>query len=146
MTGEDAIEISVKIFKAVSGKKLATLKAYTAAYGEVIFDGEVIDEGVATVFRSPKSYTGEDMVEISCHGNPLIATNILKALIAAGAQPAGAGEFTKRAFLNGKMNLTEAEGVSELIAAKGEAVIRLARSKRSGSVSVTIDTLSEGLT
>ncbi len=146
LTGKEAISIADKVFSAYSKKKLSTLKGYTASFGEICFEGEVIDEGVATVFRSPKSYTGEDMVEITCHGNPIIASMVLKALISSGAMPAGAGEFTKRAFLNGKMDLTKADAVSELISANGEASLRLAKRRREGELTNRIDSICEELT
>ena len=110
ISGDDAIAVADKAFNATSGKKLSSLKGYTAVHGRVHLDGEDIDEGVALVFRAPKSYTGEDTVEISCHGGVYVTNQVLRAVLSAGARPAEAGEFTKRAFLNGKMSLSSCEG------------------------------------
>lgn len=146
LTGPDAVKIADQVFRPMSGKPLISLKGYTAAYGEVLSDGEVIDDGVATVFWAPKSYTGENMAEISCHGNPLLASLLLESCVKAGAMPAGAGEFTKRAFLNGKMDLTRAEAVAELISAQGKGAARLALGKRTGALEQKIDEITETLT
>ena len=121
ISGEGAITVADTVFKSVSGVSLSEKKGYTALFGHAC-DGEtVIDEAVALVFRAPKSYTGEDVVELSCHGGLYILSRVLRAVLAAGAEPAEPGEFTKRAFLNGKMNLSEAEAVMSLISASGEA-------------------------
>ena len=120
ISGENALTIGDSVFSALSGKKLSALPGYSALYGKV-YDGETpIDDAVALVFRAPKSYTGEDVVELSCHGGLYIMQRVLRAVFEAGAQPAEAGEFTKRAFLNGKMDLNEAEAVMSLISASGE--------------------------
>lgn len=94
------------------------MKGYTASFGKIISDGEEIDEAVALVFREPLSYTGENVVELSCHGGIYITKLVLRAVLDAGAVPAQAGEFTKRAFLNGKIDLSEAEAVIDIISAK----------------------------
>ncbi len=120
ISGENALTVGDSVFSALSGKKLCELQGYSALYGKV-YDGETpIDDCVALVFRAPKSYTGEDVVELSCHGGLYILQRALRAVFAAGAVPAEAGEFTKRAFLNGKMDLNEAEAVMSLISASGE--------------------------
>lgn len=120
ISGESALSIADKVFNAVSGKKLSDAKGYTAFYGKV-HDGETpLDDAVALVFRAPKSYTGEDVVEFSCHGGLFILQRVLRAVLNAGADAAEGGEFTKRAFLNGKMDLSEAEAVMSLISASGE--------------------------
>ncbi|MBS7359026.1 MAG: tRNA uridine-5-carboxymethylaminomethyl(34) synthesis GTPase MnmE [Oscillospiraceae bacterium] len=120
ISGEAALSIADKVFNAVSGKKLSDAKGYTAFYGKV-HDGETtLDDAVALVFRAPKSYTGEDVVELSCHGGLFILRRVLRAVLNAGADAAEGGEFTKRAFLNGKMDLSEAEAVMSLISASGE--------------------------
>ena len=126
VSGEKALEICDKIFVSVSGKRLSDLDGYTALYGKLVRDGEVIDTAVALVFRAPKSYTGENVVELSCHGGLYVTEKALQAVLSAGAEPAEAGEFTKRAFLNGKMSLDEAEAVMKLISARGEQSMRLA--------------------
>ncbi|MBQ8182419.1 MAG: tRNA uridine-5-carboxymethylaminomethyl(34) synthesis GTPase MnmE [Clostridia bacterium] len=120
ISGENALTVADSVFSAVSGKKICDTPGYRALYGKV-YDGEtVIDDAVALVFRAPKSYTGEDVVEISCHGGLFILKRVLRAVLNAGAVPAEGGEFTKRAFLNGKMDLSEAEAVMSLISASGE--------------------------
>lgn len=120
ISGEGAITVADAVFKSVSGVKLSEKKGYTALFGHA-YDGEtVIDEAVALVFRAPKSYTGEDVVELSCHGGLYILSRVLRAVFSAGAAAAEPGEFTKRAFLNGKMKLSEAEAVMSLISASGE--------------------------
>ena len=101
ISGDDAISIADKCFKAFSGKPLSEHKGYEAAYGEIVSDEGVIDDGVALVFRAPKSYTGEDTVELSLHGGTLVTKNALRAVLNCGASLAEGGEFTKRAFLNG---------------------------------------------
>ena len=99
VSGDNAISIVDKIFKSVSGKKICDAKGYTAHYGHIINEfGEIVDEVIITLFRAPKSYTGEDVVEISCHGGLYITKSILRLVLAKGADPAGPGEFTKRAF------------------------------------------------
>ncbi|MGN1315822.1 MAG: tRNA uridine-5-carboxymethylaminomethyl(34) synthesis GTPase MnmE [Acutalibacteraceae bacterium] len=120
LSGENALSIADRVFSAVSGKKLENAKGYTAYYGKV-HDGKTdLDDAVALVFRAPKSYTGEDVVELSCHGGLFILQRVLRAVFNAGAVAAEGGEFTKRAFLNGKMDLSEAEAVMSLISASGE--------------------------
>ncbi len=120
ISGENALTVADSVFSAVSGKKVCDTPGYRALYGKV-HDGEtVLDDAVVLVFRAPKSYTGEDVVEISCHGGLFILKRVLRAVLNAGAEPAEGGEFTKRAFLNGKMDLSEAEAVMSLISASGE--------------------------
>ncbi len=120
ISGEDASAIADRVFSSVSGKSLQNAKGYTAFYGKVHHGETQLDDGVALVFRGPKSYTGEDVVELSCHGGLYILQRVLRAVFEAGAVPAEPGEFTKRAFLNGKMDLSEAEAVMSLISASGE--------------------------
>ncbi len=126
ISGEDAIKIGDKIFSSFGGKKLCEIDGYSALYGKA-HDGESdIDTVVALLFRAPKSYTGENVVEISCHGGLFVTDKVLKAAFEAGATPAEAGEFTKRAFLNGKMDLTSAESVMNVISAQGEQAEKIA--------------------
>ena len=120
LSGENAIEIADKVFKGVSGKKLEEKNGYTALFGHIYDGDDIIDEAVALLFRAPKSYTGENVVEFSCHGGLYILSRVLRATLNAGAVPAEPGEYTKRAFLNGKMDLSEAEAVMSLISASGE--------------------------
>ncbi len=120
ISGENALSVGDSVFSSLSGKTLSQIPGYSALYGKV-YDGETpLDDAVALVFRAPKSYTGEDVVEISCHGGLFIMQKVLRAVFNAGALPAEGGEFTKRAFLNGKMDLNEAEAVMSLISASGE--------------------------
>ncbi len=141
ISGENAIEIANKIVKPINNKPLTDFKGYTAAYSKVIFENEVIDECVALVFRAPRSYTGENVVEISCHGGLFVLKNVLRAVLASGAEPAAAGEFTKRAFLNGKMDLSEAEAVMQLIHAHSEQGAKAALGALDGKLSEKISAL-----
>lgn len=141
ISGESAIEIADKVVRTTSGKSLASLKGYTAAHGKVYLENEAIDECVALVFRAPKSYTGENTVEISCHGGVLVTKQVLRAVLQSGARPAEAGEFTKRAFLNGKLDLSEAEAVMSLISAQGQQGMKAAFSTLDGALSRKIDSL-----
>ncbi len=142
ISGENALSVANQIFKTVSGVNLQTLSGYRAAFGHVISDGKPIDEGIATVFRAPKSYTGEDVVEISCHGGLYITKQVLRAALQNGARPAEAGEFTKRAFLNGKLDLAKAEAVMQLISAQGAQSSAAALGVLEGSLSREIAAVS----
>lgn len=126
ISGEGAIEIASKVFIPKSKKPLAEIPERTQVYGNIIKEGEAIDDGMATVFRAPASYTGEDTVEISCHGGILITEKVLEAVLLAGATPAEKGEFTQRAFVNGKLSLTDAEAIGNLLEAKSDGQIKLA--------------------
>ena len=139
ISGDKAIEIADKVFKGVSGRSLTELSGYRAAYGGFFDREEQIDEGIALVLRAPKSYTGEDMVELYCHGSVMIAKRIIAACIANGAVYAAQGEFTRRAFENGKLDLSQAEAVAELISAEGEGARRAALARRNGSVTKITD-------
>ncbi len=134
ISGADAVRAASAVFRAVNGNDLTNAKGYTARYGRVYDAVGDIDEAVALVFRAPKSYTGEDVVELSCHGGAYLLQRVLRAVYAQGVSPAGAGEFTKRAFLNGKMDLTQAQAVCDLIAASGEQAARAALSAREGAL------------
>lgn len=134
ISGEGAIAAAEGVFKASSGRPLSEMKGYTAAYGQIYGGGQLLDDGIATVFREPKSYTGEDVVEISCHGGLLVTRKVLRAVLESGALLAEPGEFTRRAFLNGKMTLTQAEAVAELIGAGSEQSLRAARSAMQGAL------------
>lgn len=139
VSGENSIVLCDRIFSSVSGKRVTELKGYTAAFGNVFQNGDAIDEVVVTVFRAPHSYTGEDVVEISCHGGIYVTNQILRTVIENGASLAEPGEFTKRAFLNGKMDLTESEAVMDIISAKGKAAARSALSIKDGRLRREID-------
>ncbi len=146
ISGEDAFKIADSVFKSVSSKRLSCLKGYTASFGHVYDSDELIDECIATVFKSPKSYTGEDVVELSCHGGLYVTNRVLRAVLSAGASPAQAGEFTKRAFLNGRIDLTEAEGVMNIISAKGKDALNAAVTTLDGALSRQIDSVCKSLT
>ena len=144
VSGDNAISIVDKIFKSVSGKKICDAKGYTAHYGHIIDEfGEIVDEVIITLFRVPKSYTGEDVVEISCHGGLYITKSILRLVLAKGADPAGPGEFTKRAFLNGKIGLTQAEAVMDVIGAKNKQAAESATYAREGALNKRIMAVNE---
>lgn len=133
VSGDDALAVAGRVFRpAGRGKALQELPGYTALYGHVYDEEGDIDDCVALVFRAPHSYTGEDVVELSCHGGLYLLRRVLRAVIAAGAVPAQAGEFTRRAFVNGKMDLTGAEAVMELITAQGDLAARTALAAREG--------------
>lgn len=131
VSGPEAIVITNKIFS----KELAAAPANTLNFGEIRDGEELVDEVLVSVFRAPHSYTGEDGVEISCHGSAYIARRIVEALIKNGARQAEPGEFTKRAFLNGKMDLSQAEAVADLLASQSAAAHRLALSQLRGGIS-----------
>lgn len=141
ISGEDAIKIADRVFSAADCTLLSELYGYTARYGHVSYNGESYDDAVALVFRAPKSYTGEDVVELSVHGGIFIIEKTLEAVLSAGAVPAQAGEFTKRAFLNGKMDLTKAESVAELISAQGEIAAKAAYCALSGTLYNKVNTV-----
>ena len=136
ISGSDAIDIAEKCFFAFSGQKLSNLEGYQASYGKIVDDcGNILDDAVALVFRAPKSYTGENVVEFSVHGGTVIARQVLRRVLACGATLATGGEFTKRAFINGKLDLTKAESVMELISARNEAAAKISRGAREGRIS-----------
>ena len=132
ISGNEAITVADKIFLPVSGKKLNEYSSGRAVYGKILVDGKEFDTGIATVFRAPHSYTGQDTVELSCHGGLLLTEKVLASVLSAGAKQAGAGEFTKRAFLAGKLGLSEAEAVISLIEAEGEEQLKLASAGAKG--------------
>lgn len=145
VSGEDAINITSKIFKSHGGSSLCDRKAYTLSYG-TICDGEnVIDEVMVAVYRAPHSYTGENSTEIMCHGSQYILESILRLLIENGCESAAPGEFTRRAFLNGKMDLSQAEAVADLIASTGRASHDIALGQLRGNFTNSLALLREQL-
>lgn len=134
VSGEQAFTIVDKIFKSVSGKKIMDIKGYNALFGHIYNNEEVLDEAVVLKYVAPKSFTGENVVEISCHGGMYITKEVLNAVIMAGASLAEPGEFTKRAYLNGKMDLTEAESVMDIISAKSKSAARAALFVKDGAL------------
>lgn len=145
VSGDEAIAVCDRCFRAVSGQPLSALAGYRAAYGKVVDQDRLIDEAVALVFRAPKSYTGEDVVEISCHGGIYITKEVLRVLIQCGAQPAAPGEFTKRAFLNGKLSLTQAESVMDVIASQGKQTAQAALAGMEGNLYRKITAVKDSL-
>ena len=124
LSGPEAFAIAARVFRP-RGKKMPQDAPRYAIYGDFLSEGVAVDDGLATAFPAPASYTGEDTVEFSCHGGTLITKTVLASLFAAGATPAAAGEFTRRAYLSGRLGLTEAEAIATLLEAKSEAQIRL---------------------
>ncbi len=145
ISGEDAISIADKVFCAFNGVKLSALSGYTAAYGEIIWENDSLDDCVALVFKAPKSYTGENTVELSIHGGSASAKAVLRALYSAGAFPAKAGEFTERAFLNGKIDLSKAESIMGIISAKSEAALKISRGAKQGKIAKEIEDITQKL-
>ena len=145
ISGTDATAVADRVFQNIRHRKLSDMSGYTAAFGKIIKDGEELDEAVALVFRTPHSYTGEDVVELSCHGGIYITQQVLRAVLEAGAKPAQAGEFTKRAFLNGKIDLTEAEAVIDIISAKNRSAARAALSVKEGALRRLITQVKDDL-
>ncbi len=145
ISGEKAINIAEKLFKPFGSRAVADMPGHTCAYGRIVSGGETLDDVLLTVFRAPKSYTGEDTAEISCHGGIYVSRRILREVISLGAEPAAAGEFTKRAFLNGKLSLTQAEAVADIISAEGRSALSSANLMREGALFKEITAVREKL-
>lgn len=143
ISGDNAVCIAAKVFKPLSCKSVENMAGYTCAYGKIVDkNGREVDDGVLTVFRAPKSYTGENVCEISCHGGIYVTKKVLRLCIEQGAELAQRGEFTKRAFLNGKLSLTQAEGVMETISAQGEYALNSANLTKEGRLFRLISDMS----
>src|SRR5690606_5122668 len=145
ISGPDAISIASTVFKSIHNKDLKLQPTHTIHLGHIVDDNRIIDEVLATVFKNPKSYTGEDTIEISCHGSSYIQQEIIQLLLRKGCRSAQAGEFTLRAFLNGKMDLSQAEAVADLIASENEAAHQVAIQQMRGGFSNEIANLREEL-
>lgn len=145
ISGDNATGIAERVFTPVSGRNIKEMRGYTACYGEIHDGAKRLDDGVLLIYRAPHSYTGEDSAEISCHGGIYTAKRVLSACFTAGAVPAQAGEFTKRALLNGKMSLTQAEAVADVISAQNEQFLLCAGSQREGALYRRIRAVSEEL-
>ena len=143
VSGEKALEITQKVVN--SSKKITEAEGYTIVYGKAIFEKREIDEVLVSVFRAPNSFTGENVCEISCHGSPVSVERIIDALLENGASVAKKGEFTKRAFLNGKMSLTQAEAVHDIIEAKTDAALFAAVNRLEGGITKPIVKIREQL-
>ena len=143
ISGENAVEIAEKVFRAPGKKKLSEAASHTIHYGYVYDGDETIDEVLLMLMRGPRSYTAEDTVEIDCHGGMLVTRRILETVLKAGARLAEPGEFTKRAFLNGRIDLSQAEAVIDVINAKNEYALQSSVSQLRGSVSKEIHEIRE---
>ena len=146
LSGSEAIRLTDKVFVSVSGKQLSVAKPNTLHYGEIKDkDGHTIDDVLVSVFRAPHSYTGEDSTEISCHGSRYILQQVLQRLIEVGCRQAEPGEYTRRAYMNGKMDLSQAEAVADLIASTNKATHQMALSQLKGHFSSELTLLREKL-
>ena len=146
ISGDDAFSIAHSVFRPRSAKAKLSFPKRVPVWGDILHSGEPIDDGLLTLFPAPNSYTGEDMAEISCHGGILITSKVLEAVLIAGAYPAERGEFTRRAFLSGKLTLTEAEAIGLLLDAKSEAQIKLSRADSRGRLSSELDSIRSSIT
>ena len=145
VSGTHATELVDKIYRTGSGHRLTDSKGYSTRYG-TIYDGEqILDEAITIVYKSPHSYTGEDMVELMCHGSRYVTQRILLLLSSLGCRAADPGEFTQRAYLNGKMDLSQAEAVADLIAAENKATHEVAIKQLKGNVSTELHRLRNQL-
>ncbi|QDO94394.1 tRNA uridine-5-carboxymethylaminomethyl(34) synthesis GTPase MnmE [Formosa sediminum] len=145
LSGKDAIGLASGAFKSVSGKTLANQATHTIHLGHILDDTRVIDEVLVSIFKNPKSYTGEDVIEISCHGSSYIQQEIIQLFLRKGCRMADAGEFTLRAFLNGKLDLSQAEAVADLISSDNAASHQIAMQQMRGGFSSEIAKLREEL-
>jgi len=168
ISGPQAVEVADRVFRAPGGKTIAEIPGYTALFGHIfdVAEGEMnpqnavpedsgpgeapapaqpVDEAVALKFAAPRSYTGEDVVELSCHGGQVVSGRALRAVLHAGATPAGPGEFTKRAFLNGKLSLDQAEAVMALIGAQGQSAAKAAMETKQGELRAQIGQINAGI-
>lgn len=144
ISGPDAVEVAGKVFEPFrKNKTLDQMASYQAAYGYVKRKNKTIDECIALVMKGPKSYTGEDVVEIDCHGGVVILQKVLETVVEAGARPAEPGEFTKRAFLNGRIDLSQAEAVMDLIQSKNEFAMESSLSQLQGGLKNKIEAIRE---
>mgnify|MGYP000561875847 CR=1 FL=1 len=145
VSGQNAIEIGASVFKSIKNKNLAQQKSHTLHLGHIIDDGKTLDEVLISIFKGPNSYTGENTIEISCHGSTYIQQQIIQLLLRKGCRMANAGEFTLRAFLNGKLDLSQAEAVADLISSDNEASHQIAMQQMRGGFSNEIAKLREEL-
>lgn len=143
ISGEDAVKVADKIFVSKSGRKVSDFKSHTIHYGYVISNNETVDEILLSVMLAPRSYTGEDTIEINCHGGVLVTKKILAILLKNGARLAMPGEFTKRAFLNGKIDLSKAEAIMDVIHAENEFALKVGVKQLKGSVSNEVHKLRD---
>lgn len=145
ISGDEAFTVADKVFKSKSGKSVADMKSYTVAYGHIMSGEKVLDEVLLIKMKAPKTYTREDVVEIDCHGGIVVTKLVLEEIIKAGARPAEPGEFTKRAFLNGRIDLSQAEAVSDIISAKSTLALKNSINQLGGDVKNKIASLRDRL-
>ena len=145
ISGAEALSIASRAFVPLSLGSLTEAEPCRAYYGKIMSDGVQIDDGVCVYYRAPHSFTGEDTVEITCHGGILVTQRVFEAVLSSGARAAGAGEFTRRAYINGKMKLSGAEALGDLLRAQTDEQIRLARSGMSGTLSKKCDGIYDSL-
>lgn len=146
ISGEEAFAVCERVFTPRGKMKFSDIPPRRATYGDIYLDGQKIDDGMLTLFPAPNSFTGECVAELCCHGGILITKTVLEAVLLAGAVPAGPGEFTRRAFVNGKLSLTDAEAIGNLLEAKSPAQIALASEDSRGRLSSEISEISKSLT
>ena len=146
ISGTGAHELAREIFVPIGNKDIRDYPERHQIYGYIICNGERCDDGMLTLFKGPRSYTGEDMAEICCHGGVLITRTVLGEILARGAMPAERGEFTRRAFVNGKLSLTEAEGIGNLLEAVTDEQIRLASAPARTALQNAVDNIRKSLT
>ncbi|MDO8661669.1 MAG: tRNA uridine-5-carboxymethylaminomethyl(34) synthesis GTPase MnmE [Candidatus Omnitrophota bacterium] len=139
LSGKEALKISDRVFVSPSGKKASSFKTYTTHYGTIVKNGKMIDEVILTIMRGPKSYTREDVVEINCHGGIIALRDTLNLVLENGARLAEPGEFTKRAFISGRIDLTQAEAVLDIIRAKTDAALKIGMEQLKGALSRQIN-------
>ncbi|HOD09728.1 MAG TPA: tRNA uridine-5-carboxymethylaminomethyl(34) synthesis GTPase MnmE, partial [Flavobacterium sp.] len=145
ISGQNALPIAESVFQSVSGKKISNQKTHTIHLGHIVEEGKTYDQVLLSIFKNPNSYTGEDVIEISCHGSTYIQQQIIQLLLRKGCRMAQAGEFTLRAFLNGKLDLSQAEAVADLISSDNEASHQIAMQQMRGGFSSEIAKLREEL-
>ncbi len=145
ISGQNALPIAESVFQSVSGKKISNQKTHTIHLGHIADEGKTYDQVLLSIFKNPNSYTGEDVIEISCHGSTYIQQQIIQLLLRKGCRMAQAGEFTLRAFLNGKLDLSQAEAVADLISSDNEASHQIAMQQMRGGFSSEIAKLREEL-
>ena len=145
ISGSEAIAIAEQVFKPKKDKSLAEVESYTAHYGHISAEGQIIDEVITLVMKEPKTYTKEDIVEINCHGGTVVLRKILDLVLDHGARLAEPGEFTKRAFLNGRIDLAQAEAVADLIQSKTEASLEVALDQLEGGLSAEVNSIRQDL-
>ncbi|MGN1059840.1 MAG: tRNA modification GTPase, partial [Clostridia bacterium] len=141
VSGPEAVSVCDRVFRGAH--PLSDSRSHTLTYGRIVQAGRVLDEVLAAVMRAPRSYTGEDVVEISCHGGAYVTRSVLSAVLSAGAVLADRGEFTKRAFLNGKLDLSQAEAVIDLIQAESDAAVSLSVNQLQGRLSAPIQDMRQ---